>query len=302
MESLTNDELLIEIERRKETINKRKSIEVSAAAEKRLKLLQELNDLDDEIGDSSAPSSSISSSATSSSIPIVDISVAVTAAAPKPKNSMLSYWTAAVIDVEAVDRRRIADAKENSESKESGQSRERIVAVGKEQSRKEARPCSASVFSGLKRQLKGDDLILIEYQIDLKRIWCSGCGCPVRNDNLAVHVNTPKHVTKAKTAIETKLRQASLVTAISESKNLSRNVLNETHLFRCDLVRTLLCSATAIQKADDFRDFLLRWTKTEMTDSSNLLRTYLPIIKVKDHNKTFYTPSIISNLNRNTHI
>jgi hypothetical protein len=87
-------------------------------------------------------------------------------------------------------------------------------------------------------------------------------------------------VKAARLATEQNLHQASLETAIKDSKTLSLGLSSRTHLSRCELVRTLLTSALPVRKVDDWRLFLEKWVKVESTDSSNLLRDYLPVIKV----------------------
>lgn len=297
METMTDDELLEEIARRKDALSKKRQLdEISQMSEKRLKLMKELEEINLAMEESNLPfsssesSSASSSSSSSSSASSSASSTFVRPADPpdailsKPKNSMLSYWVAKdnnaeVIDVEAIDARRVADAKSNSESRQSDKDRQRVVVpVGRKL--KEGRPCSSFTYSNLKRKLKGIDMDIIQYNAPEKKIWCSACPCFVRDDNLFDHIATEKHQQASKLAIESNLHQASLETAISIAKNLSQNLVGQTHLFRCELVRTLLTSAIAINKADDWRPFLEKWCKVECTDSSNLLRTYLPIIKV----------------------
>ena len=133
------------------------------------------------------------------------------------------------------------------------------------------------------RKLTGADVDLIEYNASEKKIWCSACPCFVRDDYLFEHLARDKHLQAARKVAESNVHQTSLVTAISISTILSGRVEARTHLFRCELVRNHLTSAIAINKADDWRPFLEKWCKVECTDSSNLLRTYLPIIKVRHY-------------------
>ena len=301
---MTDDELIEEIARKKEALllKKRRLEESSQISQKRLKLMKELEDLEMEesnlptssssedyssASSSSASSSSASSSSASSSSSSVPPAISTEAIQSKPKNSMLSYWAAKdndveVIDIDVINARRVVDAKSNSESRQSDKHRDRALPVGKSKS-KEGRPCSSFTYSNLKRNLTGADVDLIEYNASEKKIWCSACPCFVRDDYLFEHLARDKHLQAARKVAESNVHQTSLVTAISISTILSGRVEARTHLFRCELVRNHLTSAIAINKADDWRPFLEKWCKVECTDSSNLLRTYLPIIKVRHY-------------------
>ena len=305
MEAMTDDQLVEELARRKDfLLGKRRAIKIAMTAEKRMGILEELDAVNSKIEEtysatfsrseestvnystsvsSLASSSSSSSSSTSNSFdPIHSVDQPVVESVrPKQKKSMLVYWAAKeTVDVEVMDARRIEDARKNSESRQAESHRSRILAVGKKKSAPEYRPCSATHFAALRRNLKGNDLISIEYLTAEKKLWCSACPCFVGDDNLLDHVVTVKHLSASKAAMESNLRQSSLVSAISISKTLSENILPKTHLFRCELVRTLLTSALPVYKADDLREIFEKWTKIELTDSSNLMRAYLPIIKV----------------------
>ena len=303
MEQLTADELAEEIVRRKEQLlRKRQLIQESEAQMKRLRMIEELKDLDQELESetyhpsssslsSSSSSSSSSNSATSAtsvgSLPIAENAVAAVAVIvpPKPKNGMLAYWAVkdhTVPDVELVVKR-VKDAQSNSESRQTEHHRARKIHVGSQKvivQKSQGRPCTSATWNILKRKLSETDVTLITHDSSEKRIWCAACPCYIRDDNLAEHVLCAKHVKAGKRMIESNLHQASLETAIKDSKTLSLSLSSRTHLFRCELVRVLLTSALPVKKADDFRLFLEKWAKVESTDSSNLLRDYLPVIKV----------------------
>lgn len=61
---------------------------------------------------------------------------------------------------------------------------------------------------------------------------------------------------KSKAIREAEIQEESLVAAIKVSKTLSQLQSPSTHLFRCELVRTLLTSGIAISKAHDLQNFL----------------------------------------------
>jgi hypothetical protein len=99
--------------------------------EKRNQMLEEKSLINSELEPMSSSSSGKSSSSSSTSVqlpppnlpPPLSVVDAVDAhAEPKPKNSMFSYWAVkdnSVVDVEELDARRNADAKINSESRQS---------------------------------------------------------------------------------------------------------------------------------------------------------------------------------------
>lgn len=309
---MTDDQLSAELTRRKGMLErKRKSDEVLAAAsEKRIRMIAELQSINYELNadESCATSSAVSTSSSSSSssyqvqIPVLPLPVPEqqvplilpppSPAPQAPKNSMFAYWAVkdnSAIDVEALNLQRTDDAKANSESRQSDLHRERRIAIGSQNKPKMTaalRTCSPSGWNAVHKKLKDDNLILITYSIAEKRIWCSACPCYVRDDNVEDHIATTKHLKASKLAIEENLHQTNLISAITISSTLSKCIPGKTHLFRCELVRTMLTAAMPISKADDWRPFLEKWAKVESTDSSNLLREYLPIIKVSLSNMT----------------
>lgn len=298
---LTDEELAVELARKKrQLMEKRKSDEVNVAAEKRRRLLLELSEINLELysnssstssSSSSSSSSSFSSSSCSSSMPLVPSPseaspIVDVVAAPKPKNSMFTYWATknnSIADVENADAQRVSGAKLNSESRQSNLHRERKVAHGSQNPSKNSaatRACSQSAWLSIRRKLSEDAQIFISYNPAEKRIWCSACICFVLDDNVEEHITTTKHKKAARLATDENVHQTSLENAIKISNTLSNFTPGKTHLFRCELVRTFLTAALPISKADDFRPFLEKWSKMQSTDSSNLLREYLPIIKV----------------------
>lgn len=298
MDALTDEQLeAIVSKRRQELVKKRQLQEDLAKSEKRLKLLKELDEINGELTEpvpsetSSSTEMSSSSellasnaSSSASSASAVELPPPLAIAQPKLKNSMFAYWdvkTTLEVELEAINAQRIRDAKANSESRESAHHNERKLPAAKKPAAKNSvRTCSSSNWTSIRKKLKGYDAEGVKYDVAEKRIWCSACICFVRDDYLLEHVATPKHLKASKAAEESSVQQASLETAISISTGLSGIVANRTHLFRCEFVRTLLTSAIAINKADELRFFLEKWTKIESTDSSNLLRDYLPVIKV----------------------
>jgi hypothetical protein len=129
MEHMTEDELAEEIERRKEQLQRQRHlIRESVATMKKLRMIEELKDLEHELESETSSSTSsssstltnASSSATSTEcLPVAD-NVVAAIALPKPKNGMLAYWAVKdknVPDVEVVNRR-INDAQLNSESRQ----------------------------------------------------------------------------------------------------------------------------------------------------------------------------------------
>ena len=303
MESLSEEELAAEIERRQLQLARKRQIQQdSGRAEKRLKLLEELRNLDRESESAqehrgSSTSSSSSSNPSPSTIalaPVAQATVVIAptapivevaeAAAPKQKNCMLAYWSAKetnAVDVEILNEKRVADAKANSESRQTENHRDRKGHVGSQVAKKDTgRPCTISTWNVIKKKLSETDKILITHNTTEKRIWCAACPCFIRDDNLQDHVSTAKHIKAAKITLEDNLHQSNLEFAIKSSKSLSIGLCSRTHLFRSELVRTLLTAALPIKKADDWRQFLEKWVKVESTDSSNLLTDYLPIIMV----------------------
>ena len=333
MNALTDEELSQEIKRRSDLLLvKRQSEAAAVISEKRMRLLEELDELDGHMdywtattsnSSSSATSSSLaassslatsSSSATSSSLAAFSSSAtsssSVTSSssaslssslttsssvsapssnsleinpeAPKAKNSMFTYYNKAVIDVEAVNERRANEAKINSMSRESNLHRDRKGKVGSQNKTKDVRTCTLSQFTSLQRKLlRNDDVILITYDTAERRIFCSACPCYVRDDNIEAHIKCEKHLAAAAAAVEANLHQTRLENAITISTTLSNCIPGKTHLFRCELTRNLLTAAIPIYKADELRPLIQKWMKIELTHSSNLLREYLPIIKVK---------------------
>jgi hypothetical protein len=280
MDGLTDEELSREIRRSE----KRQAEETNTISEKRMRLQKELQELDssEAINLSSSISATSSSSETSSSSS-ASFSSSTNAEAPKPpKNSLFSYYTKSVIDVEALDERRANEAKANSTSRESDLHRERKIKVGSQNKAKDVRTCSITMFTSLKKKLlRDDDLVLVTYDNAEKRIYCSACPCYVRDDNIEAHIKCEKHLTAATIAVRDNLHQSKLENAIMISTTLSNCIPGKTHLFRCELTRNLLTAAIPVYKVDELRLLLQKWLKIELTHSSNLLREYLPIIKVK---------------------
>ena len=283
MDALTDEQLSLEISRRND---RRQAEETYAISEKRMRLQKELEELDSSEARNSRSSCSrtSSSSGTSSSSSISASSTSSTnAEAPKPpKNSLFSYYTKSVIDVEAVDERRANEAKDNSTSRESDLHRDRRGKVGSQNKANDVRTCSISQFTSLKKKLlRDDDLVLITYDTAEKRIFCSACPCYVRDDNVASHIMCEKHVAAAIRAVKENLHQTRLENAIKISTTLSNCIPGKTHLYRCELTRNFLTAAIPVYKVDELRLLLERYLKIELTHSSNLLREYLPIIKVR---------------------
>jgi hypothetical protein len=114
MEAMTDDELVEEIERRKEALllKKRRLDEISQISQKRLRLMKELADVNQEMEESNLPLSSSSESlpSASSSASSSSSSTSLADSTPKPKNSMLSYWAAKDNNTEVID----VDEKENN--------------------------------------------------------------------------------------------------------------------------------------------------------------------------------------------
>ena len=108
----------------------------------------------------------------------------------------------------------MADAKANSESRQSDKHREGVVPLWKANLR-ESRLCNSRTYNNLRKKLKGADLDLIEYNASENKMWCSACPCFVRDDNLVDHVATDKHLQASKIATDSNLHQSSLVAAIS---------------------------------------------------------------------------------------
>lgn len=91
---------------------------------------------------------------------------------------------------------------------------------------------------------------------------------------------------KSKAIREAEIQEESLVAAIRISKALSPSQSPSTHLFRCELMRTMLTSGIAISKAHDLQIFLKKWMP-DLSDSSNSLMDYLLITKVSQRVPTF---------------
>jgi hypothetical protein len=75
---------------------------------------------------------------------------------------------------------------------------------------------------------------------------------------------------KSKAIRDAEIHEESLVAAIRISKTLSQLQSPSTHLFRCELVRTLLTSGIAISKAHDLHNKFMRWMP-ESSDSLHAL-------------------------------
>ena len=303
MNALTDEELSQEIKRRSDLLLvKRQSEAAAVISEKRMRLLEELDELDGHMDYWTATTSNSSSSATSSSSVTSSSSASLSSSlttsssvsapssnsleinpeAPKAKNSMFTYYNKAVIDVEAVNERRANETKINSMSRESNLHRDRKGKVGSQNKTKDVRTCTLSQFTSLQRKLlRNDDVILITYDTAERRIFCSACPCYVRDDNIEAHIKCEKHLAAAAAAVKANLHQTRLKNAITISTTLSNCIPGKTHLFRCELTRNLLTAAILIYKADELRPLIQKWMKIELTHSSNLLREYLPIIKVK---------------------
>ena len=274
MDGLTDEELeAVLANRRLELGKKRQLQEDLTKSEKRLKLLKELNEINGELTEpapSEASNSTDTSSSTetfisnasssSSSASAIMLPPPLAVAQPKLKNSMFAYWdvkSTSEAELEVINSQRVRDAKANSQSRESAHHNERkLPAERKTAAKNTVRTCSSQTWTTIRKILKGYDAVGVKFDVAERKIWCSACICFVRDDYLSEHLTTPKHLKASKAAMEANLLQASLETAIRISTGLSGTVANRTHLFRCEFVRTLLTSAIAISKADDFRFFL----------------------------------------------
>jgi hypothetical protein len=133
---LSDEELILELARRKAMLDKKRKHD-EIMTEKRNQMLEELSLINSELEPMSSSSSSKSSSSSSTSMqlpppnlppPVSVVDAVDDRAEPKPKNSMFSYWAVkdnSVVDVEELDARRKADAKINSESRQSNLHRDR---------------------------------------------------------------------------------------------------------------------------------------------------------------------------------
>ena len=92
-----------------------------------------------------------------------------------------------------------------------------------------------------------------------------------RRSNDPSSEDSDKRVKLTKAVAETNVRQASLESAISTSGQLIQDVSMETHVFRCESMRSFLTSGIAVSKADSFRAFFQKWMGVESIDSSKLL-------------------------------
>lgn len=201
---MSEEELAAEIERRQLQLTRKRQIQQdSEVAEKRMKLLEELRSLDRELesaqehrgSSSSSSSSSTPSPSTIALAPVAQATVVIApiapiveAAAPKQKNCMLAYWSAKetnAVDVEILNEKRVADAKANSESRQTENHRDRKGHVGSQVAKRDTgRPCTISTWNVVKKKLSETDKILITHNTAEKRIRCAACPCYVRDDNL----------------------------------------------------------------------------------------------------------------------
>lgn len=74
---------------------------------------------------------------------------------------------------------------------------------------------------------------MIEWDPTTGEIYCGCCPAVVRND-VDFHIKGKKHLKKLKIAAENKLRQESMRTPIVNSNKMSRNIDENTHLFRVE--------------------------------------------------------------------
>ena len=126
------------------------------------------------------------------------------------------------------------------------------------------------------------DKIVIRWDDTTGEIHCGCCPAVVRNDNIEFHVKGKKHMDKLKVATENKLRQESMRTSIIKSNKMTRNIDENTHLFRAEFLRVLLECGIPYSKAAVYgplNTFIENWTKMSVTDSSHLVRDYLHLIE-----------------------
>jgi hypothetical protein len=289
------DELTKEVEKKRKLVREKND---ALEDQKKARLLEELDKLNSELStsNSSILSSEPSSSSTSSCAVIQDALAETdvnsnmftpTACDKRVKNNMFSYYvvTANTTEAErvALDTRRVTEAKINSESRESAKCHERKTKIHSQsdtRGKSKTRPCPKQLWDSLFKNLNENDKKLIEYDGVLKTIWCAACACFVRGDALVGHVITGKHKGNIEVSLEKRLHYTRIENAINGSTLLSKSVANRTHLFRCDLVETILTAGDPMRKSDEYRDFHERWINIQQTDSSNLTRYYLPIITV----------------------
>ena len=145
MNALTDEELeAVLVSRRQELVKKRQLLEDQAKSEKRLKLMKELDEINDELTEtvpshsaettsstetsSSNEISSSNASSSSSSATSVALPPPLAVAQPKLKNSMFAYWdvkTTSEAEMEVINAQRVKEAKSNSQSRESAHHNER---------------------------------------------------------------------------------------------------------------------------------------------------------------------------------
>ena len=83
------------------------------------------------------------------------------------------------------------------------------------------------------------DRIVIKCDDAKREIHCGCCPAVVRNNNIEFHVKGKKHM-NIKVATENKLRQKSMRTSIIKSNKITRNIAENTHLFKVEYLRELL--------------------------------------------------------------
>ena len=91
---------------------------------------------------------------------------------------------------------------------------------------------------------------------------------------------------KSKASREAEIQEESLVAAIRNSDFVGPSESPSTHLFRCELMRTMLTSGIAMSKAHDLQIFLKKWITPALSDSSNSIMDYLQITKVSQRMPT----------------
>ena len=124
--------------------------------------------------------------------------------------------------------------------------------------------------------------MVVKWDESTGEIHCGCCPAVVRNDNVDLHVASKRHLEKLKVATATNMRQASMRTAIVNSKKMTRNTDEDTHLFRVEYLRVLLQCGIPYTKASVYgplNNFIENWTKMSVVDSSHLIRDYLPLIE-----------------------
>ena len=127
--------------------------------------------------------------------------------------------------------------------------------------------------------------MVVKWDQSTGEIHCGCCPAVVRNDNVDLHVASKRHMEKLKFATAAKMRQVSMRTAIVNSNKMTRNIDEDTHLFRAEYLRMLLQCGIPYTKAAVYgplNSFMENWTKMSLVDSSHLIRDYLPLIEKEE--------------------